>query len=104
MTISQFVNILLECCTNTYHKEAYQEKAEYIVWREVSYRSMYADNIRALEPAIIAVDLFSKHEFSEIPARIKQAFKENEISYKGPEVIYIPEMDVTQYAYTVEVL
>lgn len=104
MTISKFVDLLLECCSNTYHKEAFQEQTEYIVWHEISYRSMYADNIRALEPVIIAVDLFSKHEFSEIPARIKQVFMENEIAYKGPEVIYIPEMDVTQYAYTVEVL
>ena len=104
MTISDFVKVLLECCRNTYHKEAFQEQTEYIVWHEVSYRSMYADNIRALEPAIIAVDLFTKHEFSEIPARIKQIFREYEIAYKGPEVIYIPEMGVTQYAYTVELI
>ena len=103
-TLQKFINILLECCPATYHKEAFQEQAEYIVWHEVGCKTFYADNYRASEPAMIAVDFFTKNEFSEIPARIKQAFREYEIAYRGPEIIYIPELDVTQYAYTVELV
>lgn len=104
MTISQFVNVLLDCCKATYHREAFQEQTEFIVWSEVGYRALYADNVRVEEPKIIAVDVLTKHEFSEVPARFQRNMKEYEITYKGPEIIFNPDSGFTQYAYTVELI
>lgn len=104
MTISEFVKVLLDCCPATYHREAFQEQTEYIVWGEVGYRALYADNIRAEEPAIIAVDILTKHEFSDVPVRLKKNFQEYEIHYRGPDIIHHPETGFTQYAYTVELM
>ena len=104
MTISEFVKVLLDCCPATYHREAFQEKTEFIVWGEVGYRSLYADNVRVEEPRLIAVDILTKHEFSKVPERLKQNFKEHEIIYRGPNIIHNPETGFTQYAYTVELI
>lgn len=104
MTISEFVKILLDCCPATYHREAFQEKTEFIVWGEVGYRALYADNVRSEEPIIIAVDILTKKEFSDIPTKLRNQFREYEIQYKGPDIIHNPETGYTQYAYTVELI
>ena len=104
MTISEFVKILLECCPATYHKEAFQENSEFIVWSEVGETYNHADNVRAEEGSIIAVDILTKKEFSDVPGRLKQLFRENEIIYTGPDIVYHPETEFTQYAYTVELI
>ena len=104
MTISKFVEVLLECYPAVYHREAFQEKKEFIVWSEVGYRALYADNVRAEEPKIIAVDILTKFEFSEVPERFRQIMKEYEIIYRGPDIVYNPETGYTQYAYTVELI
>lgn len=72
MTISKFVDILLECCAATYHLEAEKEPCEYIVWREVGTRGLRSDNQRTEEAQRIAVDLFTKKEFSEIPDKMQK--------------------------------
>ena len=104
MTISEFVKVLLDCCPATYHREASKEKSEYIVWGEVGYRALYANNVRSEEPIIIAVDILTKHEFSEVPAKLKKNFREYEISYRGPDIVYHSETGFIQYAYTVELI
>lgn len=103
MTTSEFVNILLKCCKATYHLESDKERDEYIVWREVGIRGLSSDNERSEEALRIAVDLFSKREFSDIPNKIKKVFNEHEIAYTGPEIISDPEMPFRVYAYTVEI-
>lgn len=102
MTISIFVEILLECCAATYHLEAEKEPCEYIVWREVGTRGLRSDNQRTEEAQRIAVDLFTKKEFSEIPDKIRKAFNKHDIAYSGPEIISEPEMPFRVFAYTVE--
>ena len=104
MTQSKFVNILLSCCKATYHKEADKEPNEFIVWNEVGERSFNADNVRCEESTLIAVDFLTKEEFSQVPEKLKKAFRENEISYRGPEIIYNKDTKRTQYAYTCEVI
>ena len=104
MTISKFVELLLECCPAVYHHEAFQENSEFIVWGESGEVFFHADNVRAEEGTLIAVDILTKKEFSEVPARLKKIFRENEIAYKGPEIIYHPDTEFTQYAYTVELI
>lgn len=104
MTILEFVNILVSCCPNTYHDKASKEKPEYIVWHEAYYQGYHADNVRIEEPKFIAVDLLTKNEFSDIPDRLRTAFEENSIAYRGPEIIYNLETDYRQFAYTCEVL
>lgn len=104
MTVSKFVEILLTCCKATYHLEADKEPNEFIVWSEVGERGFHADNIRSEETTLLAVDFLTKNEFSEVPEKIKQAFKEYEISYKGPEILFNKDTKRIQYAYTVEVV
>lgn len=105
MTVLQFKDLLLTCCNKVYHREADKADPEYIVWSESgTYPLFHADNVRAEEAQVIAVDLLTKEEFSEIPALIKQKFAENEIVYRGPDIIYHQEIDYTQYAYTLELI
>lgn len=105
MTVLELKTLLLECCQNVYHKEAYKQDSEYIVWSESgTYPLFHADNVRAEEAQVIAVDLLTKEEFSEIPALIKEKFAENEIVYRGPDIIYHEDIDYTQYAYTLELI
>lgn len=104
MTISKFVELLLEIYPKVYHREAFQEASEFIVWGEVGSRTLYADNVRIEEPVLIAVDILSKLEFSEVPETLKRIFRENEIIYRGPDILHNPETGFTQYAYTVELI
>lgn len=104
MTILEFVNTLLTCCPAVYHNHAFKEKSEYIVWHEIGVRPWYGDNTRNEEPSLIAVDLLTKNEFSEVVNNLKTAFAEHEITYRGPDIIYHEEVDYTQYAYTVELI
>ncbi len=104
MTISKFVEILLEICPAVYHHEAFQEAQEFIVWGEVGETYMHADNVRGEDGTLIAVDILTKKEFSDVPGRLKQIFRENEIIYTGPEIVYHPDTEFKQYAYTVELI
>lgn len=104
MTISKFVKILLEICPAVYHNEAFQEASEFIVWGEVGETYMHADNVRGEDGTLIAVDILTKKEFSDVPGRLKQIFRENEIIYTGPEIVYHPDTEFKQYAYTVELI
>lgn len=104
MTILEFVNLLLTCCPAVYHNEAFKEKSEYIVWQEIGVRPWYADNTRNEEPRLIAVDFLTKNELSPTVDTIRTVFAENEITYRGPDIIYHEEVDYTQYAYTVELI
>ena len=104
MTISKFVELLLEICPAVYHHEGFQESGDFIVWGEMGETALHADNVRAEEGTLIAVDVLTKKEFPEVPARLKQLFRENEIIYKGPDIVYHPDTGFTQYAYTVELI
>ena len=104
MTISKFVELLLQCCSAVYHHEAFQEASEFIVWGEIGETYNHADNVRAEEGTIIAVDILTKKEFSDVPGRLMQIFRENEIIYKGPEIVYHSDTEYIQYAYTVELI
>lgn len=104
MTIFKFKDILLECCPEVYHIEGFKEKGDFIVWAEVGVRSFDADNHRSEESDICAVDFFTKEEFSEVPELLKQKFREYEISYKGPDIIYDKDTGRRHYAYTCEVI
>lgn len=105
MTVLAFKDLLLTCCQNVYHKEAYKEDPEYIVWSESgTYPLFHGDNARVEEAQVIAVDLLTKEEFSAIPALIRAAFNDEEIVYRGPDVIYHQDIGYTQYAYTVELI
>lgn len=105
MTICEFKEILLECCPATYHLEASKEPSEYIVWHEVGVgNTTHADNVRQEETTLIAVDLLTKDEYSDIPDKIREKFRENELAYRGPEIIFNKDTKRRQYAYTVEVV
>lgn len=102
MILSDFVKILLCCCPATYHLEADKEPTEYVVWREVGVSGLRSDNQRSEESLRIAVDFFTKKEFSDVPGNIRKYFNKNDIAYTGPEIITDPEMPFRVFAYTVE--
>lgn len=96
--------VLTQCCKAVYHIKSDKEPNEYIVWFEVGARSSNGDNQRVEESALIGVDFFTKEEFSEVPAKLKDVLREYGIPYRGPEIIYDEATDKRQYAYTVEVI
>ena len=104
MTVFEFKDVLLQCCDAVYHIEGYEEKADFIVWAEVGARTFEADDHRAEETTLIAVDFFTKKEFSDVPNKLKQAFEEYEISYKGPDIVYDKDTGRRNFAYTVELI
>lgn len=105
MTVLAFKDLLLTCCNKVYHREADKADPEYIVWSESgTYPLFHGDNTRTEEAQVIAVDLLTKEEFSAIPVLLRAAFSDEEIVYRGPDVIYHPDLGYTQYAYTVELI
>ena len=104
MTISKFVEILLEICPAVYHYEGFQESGDFIVWGETGETALHADNVRAEEGTIIAVDILTKKEFPEVTERLRKIYREYEIIYKGPDIVYHSDTGFTQYAYTVELI
>lgn len=104
MTVFKFKDILLECCSAVYHIEGFEEKADFIVWAESGCRTLNTDNARTEESTIIAVDFFTKKEFSDVPGKIRDKFREYDISYKGPDILYDSDTGRRHYAYTVEVI
>lgn len=104
MTIFEFKDVLLQCCKAVYHIEGYQENADFIVWAEVGARAFNADDARSEEATVVAVDFFTKKEFSEVPVMIKEKFREYGLPYRGPDIIYDKDTGRRHFAYTVEVV
>ena len=104
-SLSNFINILLECCKATYHIDGFKESGNYIIWNEVDTgHTLSADDVRQEESTLIAVDFFSKEEFPDEVDRIREKFKENEIRYRGPSIQFDKDTGVRHWAYTCEVI
>lgn len=86
-----------------YHNKAYKAENEYIVWSEASTRGLHADNKIRYRSQRIAVDFFTKTEYSGIPAII-QAALEVQGFVVNSEIVPIFEEDTgyTHYAMTAE--
>lgn len=104
MKISKFKQILISCCTATYHLEAHEEPEDFVVWHQVSEDGLHSDNHRTIDTAMIAVDYFTKKEYPDVPDKLKKAFRSNDIAFRGPEIIYDQTTKRSHYAYTVELV
>ncbi len=105
MTLREFRDVL---CTvkgaPVFHSES-QKCDEYIVWQEVNGGlGIEADGEPAESGMRIAVDCFTKVEYSTVPAEIEQVLsKHEEICIDGPMIDYEEDTGYTHYAYDVEV-
>lgn len=104
MTFQEFKNLLLSVSSDVYHFES-QKKSEYIVWYEIGSVGLSGDNSIAETGTIIAVDYFTKQEYSEIPDRITAALDGcDNIAVDRPSVIFDEDLKLIHYAWTCEVV
>lgn len=104
MTLAAFKDIITSFGVDAYHFESFK-KSEYIVWREFGGISLSGDNQIAESGTLIAVDYFTKQEYSDIPDRITKRLDEcDEIAVDQPTVIFDEDTKLIHYAWTCEVV
>lgn len=104
MTLKQFRDILLTVSDDVYHLESHKE-SEYIIWHEVGGFKLSGDNSSAETARMIAVDFFTREEYSDIPDKLTAALENcDEIAVDTPEVIYDEDSHLIHYAWTAEVI
>lgn len=103
MTVYEFVKVLLSVTPNVYHDEVSPECEEYIIWSEIGINSLRADSVMTESVIRIALDIYTKKEFSEIPDKLQNALDKAFIAYDDPEIIYSQDTKWKQYAYSLDV-
>jgi beta-glucanase (GH16 family) len=105
MKICDFVsNVLVVACPNVYHDQAFKETDEYIVWTITGKKMLRADGMRDEAAGQYYIDIYTKKEFSEIPARLEQLMDMyDEIAYDDPACSYDIKTGYTHFVYSVEV-
>lgn len=104
MTLREFRDIL--CGVGkvpVFHGEAHKS-SEYIVWQEVSGTlGLAADGSEVEEGTRIAVDFYTKAEYSDIPKLIKECLEESdELCVDGPVIDFEEDTGYTHYSFDVE--
>ena len=105
MTLSEFRDVLLTVGNvPVFHNEA-DKSDEYIVWQEVTGNlGIEADGEKAESGLRIAVEYFTKSEYSQVPAEIETKLSMyDEICLDGPVIDYEEDTGYTHYVYTAEV-
>ena len=105
MTLREFRDVLCGIPgVSVYHNKAHKADDNYIVWQEVGGISLDGDGIPVEKGVRIAVDFYTKEEYSEIPAQIELILSEHdEICIDDPVIDYEDDTGYTHYAYTAEV-
>lgn len=104
MTIRQFKTLLLTVGVEVFHFES-QKQSEYIVWYEIGGIRLSGDNSTAESGTMIAVDFFTKQEYSPVPDRIQEILGGcDSIAIDDPTIIYDEETKTIHYAWTCEVV
>lgn len=104
MTLREFKELLLTVGVDVYHFGSHKQ-SEYIVWYEIGGIGLSGDNSIAESGAMIAVDFFTKNEYSEIPNRITNILGScDSIAIDTPEIIFDEETKIIHYAWTCEVV
>lgn len=105
MTLREFRDILCSIPdVSVYHRNAYKSDDNYIVWQEVGEISLDGDGVPAEKGVRIAVDFYTKTEYSEIPAQITETLSVcDDICIDDPVIDYEDDTGYTHYAYTAEV-
>jgi len=95
---------LLTVMSEVYHNES-QKQSEYIVWREIAGFKLEGDNKAAESGTMIAVDYFTKQEYSEIPEQITAALENcDEIAVSEPNIDFESDTKLTHYSWLCEVV
>lgn len=104
MTLKEFKNVLLTVTSKVYHFKSTKE-SEYVVWREVGQVSLRSDDTIVEKGNRIAVDVFTKNEYSNLCDEIIRALAEQQdIFVDDPTIIYEAETGLIHYALTCEVV
>lgn len=105
MTLCEFRDVLCSIPNvSVYHQKAHKAADNYIVWQELTGLSLDGDGVRSESGMRIAVDFYTKKEYSDIPAEIERILSENDdICIDDPVIDYEDDTGFTHYAYTAEV-
>ena len=104
MTLEQFRDVLLTVTDEVYHFESHKQ-AEYVVWHEVGRISISGDDSSAESGTRIAVDYFTKDEYSSLPEQFTTVLSScDDIAVRGPVVIFEGATKLIHYAWTCEVV
>lgn len=86
-----------------FHNKAHKAEGDYIVWSEVGTRGMHADDKIRYRSQRIAVDFFTKSEYSGISAIIQAALEVQGFAVSSNIVpIFEEDTGYTHYAITAE--
>lgn len=105
MTLREFRDVLCSIPNvSVYHQKAHKAADNYIVWQELAGLSLDGDGVRSESGMRIAVDFYTKKEYSDIPAEIERILSGNDdICIDDPVIDYEDDTGFTHYAYTAEV-
>ncbi len=103
MTLREFRDALCSIPNvSVYHQKAHKAADNYIVWQEIKGLSL--DGVPSEKGMRIAVDFYTKKEYSGIPAEITSVLSAyDDICIDDPVIDYEDDTGFTHYAYTVEV-
>lgn len=103
MTLREFRDILCSIPdVSVYHRKAHKSADNYIVWQEIKGLSL--DGVSSESGMRIAVDFYTKKEYSSTPAEITSVLSAyDDICIDDPAVDYEDDTGFTHYAYTAEV-
>ncbi len=105
MTLREFRDVL---CTvpgvSVYHRKAHKAADNYIVWQEIKGLSLDGDGVSSEKGMRIAVDFYTKKEYSDIPEEIRSVLSAyDDICIDDPVIDHEDDTGFTHYAYTAEV-
>jgi len=103
MTLREFRNVLCSIPdVSVYHQKAHKSANNYIVWQEI--KSLSLDSVTSEKGMRIAVDFYTKKEYSGTPAEITSVLSSyDDICIDDPIIDYEDDTGFTHYAYTAEV-
>ncbi len=100
MTLDGFRKILIKLNIPVFHSVAVKKTSNYIIWQEVRKGSLRAEGTAAESYSMVAVDFFTKDEFSVIPERLENIFAVYGIPFTDANIDYGHETGYTCYSWT----
>lgn len=84
-----------------YHNKAHKQDTDYIVWYEINTDGLHADGRIVNTSVRLAVDFFTKEEYSDIPCEIVRRMEAVGLSVNAEtEINYEEDTGWTHYAMT----
>ena len=105
MTLPEFRDLLLTVCPQVFHYEAAKAESDYIVWHEAGTLSLMGDGESAESGTRIAVDFFTKDEYSPVQARLELVLGDHdEICLTDYAIDFEKDTGLIHHAMTCEVM